>query len=211
MSGSVGGGWRQSAASILQEVDEFLEWYDSEIVILRISHTKAGLLVHTLLSNCIDRDRLFKCGPTKNLATTPLGELKGKCVAIFDSAALPNADPSSGSHRFLKYDDNMDSIKGLAICGKYAGIMADLRKMVRTTLTSGNQHGAHNPFAPHDHLFMSYCQLAFDIRRKALAKADTHRPGINYLDQDGGTHYNLDYLFNAHPGFPFAGVTNKKW
>ncbi len=208
--GSIGGGWGQSARSIFEQVDEFLEWYDSEIVILRISHTEANLAVHTLLGQVIDKDRLFKCGPNQNLAWVPLSEMKGKCLAIFDSDALPNANPQGGFHRFVKYDENMDTIKGLAICGKYAGIMAGLRKMVRTTLTSGNEHGEHNPFARHDHLFMPYWQLAFNIRQKALAKADKSRPGLTYLDDDGGTHYNLDYLLNTHLGFPSAPVKNDK-
>ncbi len=221
--GGTGGGWGQPAESIFEEAHEFIKEHTGEIVILRISHTEGKHDVGSLLRNTIRQSRLYCSGTGVNPAIEPLPDLKGKILAIFDEDALPTANPGVGLHHFSKYKPNG---KGLMICGKYAGIMAGLHKMVQKTVTAANEHGTHQKFMVQDHLFQAYWQLAFNIREKSMNKEDRGDGSLAAIDSTAGTHYNLDYFLNAHRGkmvsaakdssgkngiTPAVTPTNKHW
>lgn len=201
--GTLGGGWGQRADTIFQQIDTFLSNHTGEIVIIRISHTKESAGVHNLILNTIDGSRLFKCGP-RNLATVPLDKLRGKAIAVFDTDALAKVNPMGGLHRLLKHGGDIQG--GLPICGKYAGQSAGLLKMVKTALTYGNEHGTHTRTlgGKHDHLFMVYWQLALDVKTKTTKGQDQRLKTLKKIEESKGTHYNLDYLLNAHLGLNVA-------
>lgn len=210
--GSMGGGWGQDANEIFTQVNDFLTQHDGEIVILRISHTKESAGVHNAILNRIDDQRLLKCGP-RNLAVEPLNKLRGKAIAIFDKKALARVDPMRGLHRLIKYSGSGGPQGGLPICGKYAGQTAGFEKMVKKQLTCGNEHGAHKQLSTgkHDHLFMVYWQLAMNVQVKTTKDQDKRIKTLKKVDTKKGTHYNLDYLLNAHRGLaPVYGMDDVK-
>lgn len=204
----MGGGWGQDARSIFEQTDRFLRDHPGEIVILRISHTDEKDGVHNLVRACIRQMRLVTCGP-RNLALEPLPNLRGKALVIFDSKALKHTKPYQGLHRLAKYDAETGfSGEGLPICGKYAGQFAGtltgnqkMREMTQYALNYGNAHGGHRrTLGRHDHLFMVYWQLAWNVKSKTINKKGDRDPDLRKLDDDRGTHYNIDYLFNCHRG-----------
>lgn len=198
--GNLGGQWGQRADLIFQEVDTFLTNHPGEIVILRISHTKASANVGACVTANINVARRY-CVGQRNLALTPLRYMRGKAIVIFDDDALATATPNTGLHRFTKYSAGTPVGNGLTICGSYGGIWADLREMVQTAVRCGNTHGTHPRVGAHDHLFMIYWQLAFNIKQKTiLGGAARQGMPLTRLDDNQGVHYNLDYILNAHRG-----------
>ena len=208
--GSLGGGWGESAQSIFQAVDAFLAAHTGEIVILRISHTDESKGAHTLLLNSIAAQRL--CCLNRNIAGIALSELRGKAIAIFDEKALSTPQPQQGLHRFVKYGDaRVDhNFLGLAICGKYAGVSADMDKVGKTAIEQGNAHSDHQKmYGRHTHLFMVYWQLAFDIKSKTGKGYHGVPVDPPAFDDNQGPHYNLAYLAHVHRGNPGVGIAYK--
>lgn len=205
----MGGGWGQDARSIFEQVDDFLAHHTGEIVILRISHSSESDGVHSEVLRSIAPSRRY-CSYPQNLATVPLPQLRGKAIVIFDNAALAHANPMNGLHRLAKYGNVSLQEKGMAICGKYAGQFAGtltgnqrLREMTQVALLAGQAHGEHQRLQSnkHDHLFMIYWQLAWGVKGKSLDQDPPPRDReLSRLRDDLGTHYNLDYLLNAHRG-----------
>lgn len=203
-----GGGWGQDAVSIFEQVDDFLGAHPGEIVILRISHTKESDQVHNQIRASIKTSRLYCAGP-RNIACVPLCDLRGKAIAIFDSKALAQTDPINGLHRFAKHPGTSSYVgEGLPICGEYAGQFAGtltgnqkMREMTQLALECGNEHGGHpRSSRKHDHIFMIYWQLAWNVKDKTVNPDGARDRNLTRLDDNRGTHYNLDYLFNAHRG-----------
>lgn len=206
--GRIGGGWGQNAVDIFKQVNTFLKSHQGEIVILRISHTDESDKVHEAILSNIDESNLLACGP-RNLAVLPLSQLRGKAIAIFDSKALARTQPFKGLHRFYKYGDGDTAQEGLPICGKYAGQFAGLREMANLAVKMGNEHGEHRRglMGRHDHIYMVYWQLAWDVKNKTTKLNTSRDTDLSKLNDDAGTHYNLDYLLNMHRGKPVYHVT----
>lgn len=207
-----GGGWGQDANSIFRQVNEFLQVHTGEIVILRISHTTEKDGVHDAVLANISPERLFKGGP-QNLARTALHKLRGKALVIFDKEALGTTRPSEGLHRLAKFDEKTNGGfvgEGLPVCGKYAGQFAGtltgnqmMREMAQYALRCGNEHGTHKLLGvKHDHIFMVYWQLAWNVKPKSINPDGARNVDLDRLDDERGTHYNLDYLLNCHRGKP---------
>lgn len=208
-----GGGWGQGAISIFEQVDDFLRVHTGEIVILRISHSSEKDQIHNQVRASIAASRLYRAGP-RNIAAVPLSQLRGKAIVIFDAKALGTTDPLNGLHRFSKFGSVSE---GLPICGSYAGQFAGtltgnqmMREMTQVALDCGNDHGGHarSLSGKHDHIFMVYWQLAWNVKDKSVNTGAARDRGLTKLDDTKGTHYNLDYLFNAHRGaLPMYHVT----
>lgn len=209
--GRLGGAHGQKAGEIFEQVKSFLDTNTKEIVILRITHTEAKHNVHQLVAEKLG-DRLYKCRPTTKIALAKLSKMKGRAVAIFDKKALATADPEKGFHRLTKVTAGGKIASGLGLCGEYAGGSAGMRSMARFAIERGNDHGTHelNSNGWHDHLFMVYWQLTYDVEKKALEYADHSNAELSTIKIDAGPHYNLDYLLNAHKGIDTATVTNDK-
>jgi hypothetical protein len=207
--GNLGGGWGQSAASIFEQVDTFLQNHTGEIVILRISHTKASDMVYRAVIGKIHPSRLYRHAGV-NIAEVKLPDLRGKAIAIYDAGSLATVFPQNGNHRFEKYTEN-GGCNGLVICGKYAGQSAGQRHMVQKAISCGNEHGTHSKKGgvKHDHLFMVYWQLAMDIKKKTLKGADSPDDDLSTIVDNKGTHFNLDYLLNLHRGKPVQHVSHR--
>ena len=209
--GRLGGAHGQQAGEIFEQIDDFLSTNNKEIVILRITHTEEKHKVHTLISQKL-RDRLYRTRNTQNIAHTKLSHLQGKAIAIFDKKALKEANSQEGLHRLTKVTAGGKIEGGLGLCGEYAGGGAGMRSMARFAIERGNDHGTHsrNDRGWHDHLFMVYWQLTYDVEHKALAKANESRDDLVVIDKDAGPHYNLDYLLNTHKGIDTTPVCNDK-
>lgn len=204
VGGGALGGWGQTANSIFQQINTFLSNHAGEIVITRISHTEESAGAHRAVLANIHPDRLLRCGP-RNIATIPLHQLRGKCIAIFDKKALAQTDPYSGLHRFIKHP-NTNNEGGLTICGKYAGWLANLKDMSKKAIKCGNDHGTH-PFLgrAHDHLYMIYWQIAAmaptsSVKTFTVTGQDERIKTMVRLVEEKGSHYNLDYILNLHRG-----------
>ena len=203
------GGWGQDANSIFEQVDAFLQVHTGEIVILRISHTKEADGAHIAAKTKIAKARRYCSLTAKNLAVVSLCDLRGKALLIFDEKALATPDPANGLHRYAKYADNFNG-NGLAICGKYAGLMKGtgkdsqkMREVAQTALESGNEHGEeHRKGQKPSHIFMVYWQIAWNVKHKSTQGNDERNKNLTRLDDNRGTHYNLDYLLNVHRGMP---------
>lgn len=209
--GRLGGAHGQKAGEIFEQIDGFLSTYKKEIVILRITHTEEKNKVHELLSDKL-RDRLHRGMNNYNIAHTKLSLLQGKVIAIFDKKALKVANSQEGLHRLTKVTAGGKVEGGLGLCGEYAGGGAGMQSMARFAIERGNDHGTHtrNDRGWHDHLFMVYWQLTYDVETKALKKANTPKSDLIVIDKDAGTHYNLDYLLNTHQGIDTTPVGNDK-
>ena len=214
LTGGTLGGWGQTANSIFQQIDTFLTNHPGEIVITRISHTEESSNSHQCVLGNVDQSRLLCCGP-RNIATIPLNQLRGKCIAIFDSKALKKVDPYKGLHRFIKHP-NTEVEGGLTICGKYAGWLADLKKMAKKAIQCGNEHGTHDltSAGKHDHLYMIYWQIAAmapgsSVKAFTTNGRDQRIKTLMRLVEDKGSHYNLDYILNLHRGDNVQGVGTK--
>ena len=213
LPGGTLGGWGQTATTIFQQIDAFLTNHPGEIVITRISHTQESAGAHRALLTNIAPDRLLRCGP-RNIATMPLSQLRGKCIAIFDSKALAQVDPYNGLHRFIKHP-NSKVEGGLTICGKYAGWLADLKAMAEKAISCGNEHGTHQHLGPkHDHLYMIYWQIAAmapgsSVKTFTTASQEQRVRTMVHLELNKGSHYNLDYILNLHRGDKVSGVGKK--
>lgn len=213
-----GGGYGQDAASIFQQVNTFLQQHDGEIVILRISHTKEKDNVHQLCHGFIHPDRRLKIGP-RNLATVPLSQMRGKAICVFDEKALAEPQPYNGLHRVAKYDTKNNRFlgQGLPVCGTYAGQFAGtltgnqkMREMTQYAINCGNDHGQHTlRLGKHDHIFMVYWQLAWNVKSKSINPDGARDRDLIKIDDNRGTHYNLDYLFNTYRGKP--GMYHVTW
>ena len=205
VGGGALGGWGQTANSIFQQINTFLANHPGEIVITRISHTEESAGAHRSVRANIHNDRLLRCGP-RNIATMPLDQLRGKCIAIFDKKALEKPDPYNGLHRFIKHP-NTDNEGGLTICGKYAGWLADLKEMAKKAIKCGNEHGTHDLLlgGKHDHLYMIYWQIAAmaptsSVKTFTVTGQDERIRTMVKLVEEKGSHYNLDYILNMHRG-----------
>ena len=65
-----------------------------------------------------------------------------------------------------------------------------------------NDHGTHklNSNGWHDHLFMVYWQLTYDVEKKAIGKSDESNANLQTISATAGTHYNLEHLLNTYRG-----------
>jgi hypothetical protein len=207
--GGTFGGWGQRADSILYQVNAFLTAHAGEIVILRISHTTAaaGAEVARLAALHLGRgNRLYKAGP-RNIAVQPLNALRGKAIIVYDKKALANVDPYQGTWRYQKHEPGQNQ-SGLIICGGYAGQTAGFKKMVKKQIECGNEHGTHplTSTNKHDHLFMIYWQLANDVKTKTTKDQDQRVRTMVHIEENKGTHYNLDYILNMFRGTTVQAV-----
>lgn len=200
------GGWGQTLPSIIQQIDTFLGAHAGEIVIVRISHTdaQAGAAAAALVTASA---HAYKAGP-RNIAAQPLSALRGKAIWIFDEEALPNVDPANGTHRFYKYPGKVQG--GLGVCGKFSGFSANMKNVGKDSIERGNEHGTHKLLGKkHDHIFMIYWQLSFDVKNKATNGANARVRSMNHLEDGKGTHFNLDYILNVHRAETATGVDGK--
>lgn len=209
--GRLGGAHGQKAGEIFEQVRTFLDTNDKEIVILRITHTEAKHNVHQLVADKLG-DRLYKCRPTTKIALAKLSKMKGKAIAIFDKKALKEANAEQGFHRLTKVTEGGKIASGLGLCGEYAGGSAGILSMARFAIERGSDHGTHklNSNGWHDHLFMVYWQLTYDVEKKAIGKSDESNANLQTISATAGTHYNLDYLLNTYRGKDTGTVTDDK-
>ena len=196
--GAVGG----TDATILDDVDRFLKAHASEFVILRISHTKDRTNIRQTIAASNLGARLYK--GAGNIATTRIGDLRGKAICIFDTADFPNLVQSDGFHPFSKFSGGAGAILGVQTCGKYAD-----DKSICNVISSQVKHASEHEAHPKDHLFVMYWTQTGGNIRKHTEKAVDAAKAFRKKRATGGTHHNMDYLSQLlHTG---AAKYGEKW
>jgi len=95
-----------------------------------------------------------------------------------------------------------------------AGTGRDDRKMremaqlaLKCSQAHGDEHGTKGE--PRDHIFMVYWQLAWNVKHKTVDVDGARDADLVAIDDARGTHYNLDFLLNAHRAYGVKQVTTR--
>src|SRR5262249_25647567 len=112
------GGYGEPVDSIFQSIRDFLKAYPSEIVIVRVSHTKADVAekVYALQAKIADK-YYYTDHHAGILANEKLEKLRGKVIVAYDEEAIENPNPSRGQIRFGKAKNIRRD--GIVTCGEY--------------------------------------------------------------------------------------------
>ncbi|MEJ1338900.1 MAG: hypothetical protein RPU64_00165 [Candidatus Sedimenticola sp. (ex Thyasira tokunagai)] len=192
----LGGALGQGADSILIDVNEFLNRYPSEFVILRITKTKAKTEILGKILESSLKGRLYRTNTLKNIAKCSIKELRGKAVCAFEPD-IGTLHPSLGMQPFYRHGEGE---YGIVTCGKYSND-SRIKKVVAGQVGKINAHTSHNQ---NDHLFVLYWTQTFNPKklsnwfRSKNIRANTTRPlNARKAGQlSGGVHHNMHYLTN---------------
>jgi len=176
----------QSIAAILRQAISFLQRYQTEVVILKVSHirdnkkdTKARLK-NMLLSPEFEKC-LYKSDDTSNLANLVLREAAGKVVIVLDYDE--GIDPA---HGFFRFRDGFVERKKVWICG-YRGLNMTVCDRYSDTSSYGkmseDQIGKWNEYAGmgRDYLFLLSWTLTAGAEgsiRELAHTANSNLPGV---------------------------------
>lgn len=149
--------------SVLASVNAFLTSNPSETVILKFSHTRDykrdPLVTKRLLDQQIERfDKRFRQATVSNLATVPLGELRGKAVMVFDYDE--HLSKETGRYRYRDGTLGGD----LAVYDQYSNT-PDLRRMLGDQLSKWQQYAGLGQY----YLFL----LSWTLTPRVLTTPDT--------------------------------------
>jgi hypothetical protein len=199
---AIGGALGQSSESILSNVYTFLERNPSELVILRFTKPKgeSDEIVKSLLHSSLKK-RLYTSSTFKNFARSPISELRGKALCVFEPESFKSLRPQDGLHPFCRYGGGKTQY-GIVACGKYSNSAA-LREVIDGQVGKIDEHAGHSSL---DHLFVLYWTQTFNpghIFKKGRFKTDIRGLAFKARNPDkerqkqrvtGGAHHNMDYL-----------------
>ena len=118
----------EKGEEIFRGVREFLRANPSEIVLIRLSKCMDSVLkkLPRLLDELLGWEFLFKTDFRCNLMYTPIGEMRGKAIVMFDSGGEWSelVNQAEGIHPFLNVTKGGDSVKSMVDRGSVKGIVS---------------------------------------------------------------------------------------
>ncbi len=149
------GAYGGSFITAVNDAIGFVKTYDTEFIILRISHTKCTEHVRAALSEIIqsgdNADHIYNKG--RNIATCRINALRGKVVMVFASEFHTGFSVAEGYLPLYKFTGGQSISKGLCFCGEFKG-STDMTKVLGNTIRDADNHKSH----PKDHLHWVYWQ-----------------------------------------------------
>jgi hypothetical protein len=186
------GGYGGALAAVLGDALDFVVSKPTEFVILRFSHTYHPTECIDEIKQVVAMKPTWKSAvytDTGNIATKPIGNLRGKVIMVFDEKFNHHITPTEGIHRFKKYSDGLARIDGLATCGTFSSSMkmSDVHRGAVDAIAKHMEHPG-NPDVGHLH-FVYWQQTAGMLGEKDVYKTTTAAKGTKAWS--GGAHSNL--------------------
>jgi hypothetical protein len=149
------GGYGGSFMTAVKDAVAFVKTYQSEFVILRISHTYCPQEVGAALNEFMATGDNAKYVYNKNgnVALCTLDDLRGKVVMVFASEFHKGFSPKDGYLPMFKYSEGTSNTSGLCFCGTYKG-KKEMKDVLKTAQTAADEHHGHRQ----DHLHWVYWQ-----------------------------------------------------
>ncbi|MBY0229921.1 MAG: hypothetical protein K2W96_11620 [Gemmataceae bacterium] len=217
----VGAYGKDSVDSVLVEVADFCKNNPSEVVIIRISHTKLSTDAHSIAKNSAG-DQL--CKARGNLCKLTLEQLLnsgGGLICIFDAAAEKKGkwgilnkggkkagefhdviSQKDGIHSYTKYKAGGDDF-GIATCGCYSGTHK-LQQVITNALKGQFDHCTSHEPNKLNHLWQIYWQKTYTnpFSTTGIKVGTTKGAKFTFKDQKahGGTHAATDYMVKLMEG-----------
>ena len=187
------GGYGGALEAIVGQALEFVLAHTTEFIVLRFSHTYHPTECVAQIKRVVASKPAYQGAvyvKTGNIATTRIGDLRGKVIMIFDEKFNHHITPTEGIHRFKKYSDGCAKIDGIATCGTFASSLK-MSEVHEKTIAAVRKHLEHpsDPGLGHLH-FVYWQQTAGMFGEKDVFKTTTARQKAGKA-WSGGAHANL--------------------
>lgn len=189
------GGYGGALEAVLRSSFEFVLANPTEFVILRFSHTYHPDACVQEINQIIQSDARFSGATYKltgNIATKPIGELRGKVVMVFDEKFNKKITPTAGIHRFKKFKTGLDQIDGLATCGNFASNM-NMATVHAEAISAMTEHMNDHKGQPGHLHFVYWQQTAGIFGEKDIYKTTTAAPTPNVAYSGGASQHVADF------------------
>ncbi|HEY6640814.1 hypothetical protein [Povalibacter sp.] len=149
------GGYGGSFMTAVRDAVAYVKTYESEFLILRISHTYCPENVRAALSQFMATgdNASYVYNQNGNIATCSLDELRGKVVMVFASEFHHGFSARDGYLPMYRYETGTPTVSGLCFCGTYKS-KKDMKDVLQVAQTAADEHSGH----PKDHLHWVYWQ-----------------------------------------------------
>ncbi|HEY0943359.1 MAG TPA: hypothetical protein VGE08_24955 [Steroidobacter sp.] len=149
------GAYGGSFMTAVKDAVAFVKTYQSEFLILRISHTYCPEHVRAALNEFMATGDNAKYIFTRstNIATCNLDLLRGKVIMVFASEFHQGFSPKDGYLPMYKYQSGGTIDSGLCFCGTYKS-KKDMKDVLKVAQKAADEHNSHVK----DHLHWVYWQ-----------------------------------------------------
>jgi hypothetical protein len=203
---------QHSVDSVIRDVDDWCSKHKTEVVIIRISHTKLATNAHTIVRNSAAKNQL--CTATGNLCSLKLKDILkagGGLICIFDEEKFGNQiDQAHGIHGFKKFKGNA-TLQGISTCGCYKG-SHKLQEVIGNALKGQFEHNEKHSPDNHDHLWQIYWQKTYtNPFSKTGIEGGTTKGAVFSTGErvaHGGTQASTEYLIHLMEGHAGDYVDN---
>lgn len=175
------GAYGGSFMTAVKDAVAYVKTYESEFLILRISHTYCPEHVRAALTEfmSVGDNAQYIYRQDTNIATCHLDTLRGKVIMVFASEFHRGFSPQDGYLPMYKYAAGTASVSGLTFCGTYKS-KKDMKDVLKVAQGAADAHKSHVK----DHLHWVYWQqTGGNVASNTLGKKGAHAKLGDFIDE----------------------------